>query len=549
MTNTSKKHATARAVASLFVIGSLGACGTVKNDVQQLDDHVSTKLTAAQEKVAAPVPVVTRDKGAFVMGQVVQVAPPRSPILDRQITYVPTKRVTLADVASYINLKFSLSIDTSEVWSFTNSTVAGSPQGAPQPTQQVVPNLAGQLGSGQAAPNSANGMPLLTVDYEGTLSGLLDDVANKSGVWWKLSEGKITFFRSETETFYIPASAKKSKSSSTIAANANTGGSSGGTGSTTSTSSGGASSTSDNDIDLWTDLAATAKTVGGAATVAVNRAVGSITVTGSPTQVRNVRDWVKSLTDNLSQQVVITVHTYKVNLNKEDNYSWNPNLAFSALSAQYGINVTGPQVPAVVSGMTPLSLTTSILKTATGEASQYSGSQFAFQALSTIGTIIEEDERSATSMNGRTATIQIANVDTYLASSTPGASVAVGATPLPPTLTPGTLTTGFMGSFTPKVVNGKVIMDVDMNTTTDRGMSKAGTDTSFIQTPKWGVDASQQSVSLTPGQALFLTGIRQTTGKTNQSGTGSADNYWAGGGRGDSTGRTLTAILITAKVQ
>ncbi|RWA45650.1 hypothetical protein AU476_01040 [Cupriavidus sp. UYMSc13B] len=365
-------------------------------------------------------------------------------------------------------------------------------------------------------------------------------------------EGRgILFYRTETKTFYFPALANKSKgagqiSENSISASTTSNGSSNGGPSGSST--GGSNASTEFDVDVWRDIEKTAQTVAAGAKTAVNPSAGSVTVTGTPTQVRYVEDWAKSLTEHQSKQVSITMDIYTVDVNAEDNYNWNPSVIFKSVSGKFGATLSGPQVPAIVSGANPLSLTTSILSTATGGLAQFSGSEVAYNALSTLGHVAQVFHQDITILNGSPGLMQLAEVAGYLASSTPSASVAVGATPLPPSLTPGSLTTGLTATFLPKILNGKVFLAMDMSNSNDKGFGKAGTETSFIQTPNYSKNSFQQSTMLTPGQSLLLTGVQQQKGKSNSSGVGSPSNYFLGGGVGNTTNKQITAIVITAKV-
>lgn len=560
-------------ISALMGAAVLSGCGTLKQDVLALKSQASTKIAEQQEKHARPVPVVTREKGAWLLGEAVPVVAPPPAVLLRNITYSPGKQVTLPDVAAYITQKLGVSIDTSEVWAgtpgmATPGVMAGMPtsptvpalSGAPGPSfngAAAAPSVATASFGGAAMTGMGMGMGMsqqyFTVDYSGKLTGLLDIAASKAGVWWKYVEGRgILFYRTETKTFYFPALANKSNGSSQISENtsgsdngaASNGSSSGGS----SSGAGGSNATTEFTVDIWRDLDKTAQTVAAGAKTAVNPSAGSVTVTGTPTQVRYVEEWATSLTENLSQQVSIDLDIYTVTVNAEDNYNWNPSVVFKSLSGKYGINLSGPQAPAIVSGTNPFNLTASILSTATGGLGQYSGSEFAYNALSTLGNVAQVKHESLVSLNGRPASRQMADVNGYLKSQAPSASVAVGATPLPPTLTPGSLTTGFTTTIIPKVVNGKIFLAVDLTSSENKGFGKAGTETSFIQTENYSKNTFSQSAMLTPGGSLLLTGVQQDNGKSNSNGVGSASNYVFGGGVGNTTTKQITAIVITARV-
>ncbi|VWB97430.1 type IV pilus biogenesis protein PilN [Burkholderia aenigmatica] len=575
-----RKHL-AITISALLSVAPLAGCGTVKNDVIAMKAQASGRIAEETEKQAQPLPVVTRTQAAWLLGEAVPVVAPPPAFLSRTITYNPRQLVTLTDIAAYISQTLGIRIDTSEVWSgaagmpfggsmagATSPTVpaiSGAPSGnsalsingspaAPQPGA-VLPGAA----SASAAMGMYSGSQYFSVDYSGKLRGLLDIAASKSGVWWKYVDGRgIIFYRSETKTFYLPALANKSTGGGKISANSNSSGAGTSSSSPSSSSSsgggggissmGGSNASTEFEVDIWGDLKKTAETVAAGGKVDVNPSAGSVTVTGTPTQVRNIEEWIKPLTDNLSQQVQITLDVFTVKVKAEENYNWNPSVVFKSLSGKWGVNLTGPQAPAIVSGTNPLNLTASILSTATGGLAQFSGSQFAYNALSSLGDVAQVMHQTVVTLNGRPAPMQMADIEGYLASQTPSASVAVGATPLPPSLTPGSLTTGFTATFIPKVVNGKIFLAMDMTSSNNNGFGQAGTSTSFIQTPNYSQNTFQQSAMLTPGASLMLTSVQQHNGKSNRNGVGTPSNFAFGGGLDDSTSKQLTAIVITAKV-
>lgn len=543
-----------KATDTVFVtcmIAVLAGCTSVKTDIRTLKQSTDQKIAQATENQPTNRPVVTHTTAAWIMGEAVAVRPPKPKFLSRQVTYISPQPVTLTDVASYLSKSLSITIDTSEVTSGTVGMEGGMPNAS---SSSLVPSLSG-LPGGAMLNTSATAQHSIhqpfSIDYKGSVSGLLDILANKTGVWWKSQgETRAVFYREETQTFYLPSPSNSSKGGSAINSNTNSSGSNqSGSETTGGISAAGNSSTGTTyEVNVWADLEKTIQTVAGSAKTAVNRSVGSVTVTGTPTQVRNVEEWIKNLSDNLSQQVAITFDIFTVQVKAEDSYGWNPSVMFNSLSGKYGFTLSPPGAPGNSSGTNPLNLSASILSSATGKLGQYSGSEFAVQALSSLGEVVSVMHQTVVTLNGQPAPIQMADIEGYLASSTAPASVAVGATPLPPTLTPGTLTTGFTATFTPRIVNGKIFMSMDIINSMNNGFGKSGTEESFIQTPKYSQNTFQQSFRLTPGDSLLLTSTQKQSGQSNRNGIGSPNNIVLGGGFADTTNKLMTAIVVSAKV-
>lgn len=487
------------------------------------------------------------------MGQALRVAPPVSPILSSAILYHPAQRVSLADIAAYITLSKGLVIDVSEV---TQTQIGATPGMPAMPTTASMG--ASSIGSPSMLPSPQQfgiggglGMPIpqtiqsMSISYEGTVSGLLDIAANKAAVWWKFVDGKVVFFRTETKTFYLPSIARKSLGNSTITTTSSGSGTSSSSGATSTSSTSGATITSDYGVDVWGDMEKTAKAVGNGAQVVANASAGSLTVTGTPSQIRAISDWVKTLDEQLSQQVAITIHVYRVKMTNEDTYNWDPSIVFKKAAGTYGYAITSPTALIPASGATPLGLAANVLTGAPGAWGQYSGSQAAFQALSTLGNVSETLQQTMVTLNGQPAPIQIANQQGYLASSTTTQATTGGSTTA---YQPGSVTTGFTATFLPRVVNGKIVLSMTMTNSSLIGITSAGNSANGIQVTNVDLNTFQQSVSLTPGDALLLSGVQQDNSNTSNSGVGSAKNMFLGGGINDRTGKSMIAIVISAKV-
>lgn len=557
-------------VGCVFITACSGFIG-VKNNQRQAEYE---EQIAKQGNVDPARPVVIKSTGAYLAGEKITVAEQLSPLLKKKVVYKPSRSVMLPDVAHWISEEFNIVVDLTglQVNTTTQSTGTSMPgalntSALPSAATALASNLSGGAGLpaplGVSAPASNTAgvfqaptntqlarLPLqipMNLNYEGTLNGLLDQLAQKTGVWWKFADGKAMFFRSESKTFYLPTIARSFKGSSTITTtSASVSGSSGSGGANVSggaSSSSGAESTSRYDVDLWKDIETTAKVVGKGAEVAINAAAGSITVTGSPAEVRHMETWVKTLSDQLSQQVQIDVNIYTVAVNSEENYSWNPSVIFKS-AGNLGFNVTGVQTPAVIGGMTPFNIGASVIN-----SSNYAGSTAALNALSTIGKVTEKLHQQAIAMNGQPTPVQLARQQSYLASSNSTTSANVGTTT---SLTPGTFTVGFTAMFVPRIINGKIVLAMTMTNSALVSLktvtSGSGSSQASIQTPDIDTSTFQNTVTLTPGDALLLTSLTKETGSNQNSGIFSPFFYLLGGGFDSTAGKQIMAIVVTAKV-
>lgn len=542
-------------VSALSAVCLLSACTSIQQ-AKELSASTNEAIRQAQARAAEPTPVVTSRPGAWLAGTRVGVSKPPLPILDKEFAYHPTGPVGLSDIASWITQTTGLSVDTSEIQG------TGSMGG-------IDPMQAGQAGAQATAPDAAMGAMAMqsrlaggiglanqparenlwrmNINYDGKLSGLLDVAANKSGAWWRVDDGRIVFYRTLTRTFFFVAPSQRFSGSETIATSAGgsaTSGGGSGTGTTPSgtlASSSATNNTSTYSFDLWADLERTAKTVAGGAQVAVNPSAGSITVTGTPAQVRQVEQWAKQQNEKLSQQVAITVRMFTVKLTHEDHYSWDPSIVFKSVNGVLSGTMTGVQVPAIASGTAAAALGLSI-----GGNNAFTGTKLAYNALSTLGDVSETMNQTVVALNGHPVPMQLVNSQGYICNVSTAQTANVGTST---SITQCNLTTGFTALFVPSVVNGKVILEMKMTRSTNNGFtSTPPMNGSYVQTANVDNFKFEQPVSLTPGDALLLTGLQHDTGSTQRSGIGSAFNALLGGGVSGTSGKTVIAIMVSAKI-
>ena len=508
-------------------------------------------------------PVVSTVDTPFLLGTVVDVRHAAPAILKQSITLIYPYPMTLRQIAGKITQKKGIPVHIEDS---QESSTSAAPGGMLPPLPSQTGGFPNPLqGTGGQSRYAFRGMPL---DWHGSVAGLLDMITARNGVWWRYRDGAVRIFRTETKTFSIPALAWSTGSSGSIVASAGanamgggmssgiggagsmpTGGSmgAGGTGGGQGNESTGTTSiVNTSKIDVWAGLQKIAQTVAGpGAQVEADGSTGTVTVTGTPPQIRHVREWVQGLSRQLERQVAITVHVYNVTVNNEQNYGLNLAGAFQSLGKQYGVSLQGVAPPTPTGGTQPMSIGANILNSATGALGQWQGSSVAVQALATLGHVSQVFSKSTISLNGQPAPIQVAQQTGYLAESSTTQTANVGATS---GLIPGTVTTGFTAMFLPRITNGKILLGMNMTISNLVGIQTISSGGNSIQVPTVDSSTFQQSVKLKPGQTLLLTGYSQKGGSTTRNGVGSPYLPLLGGGADASTSKQMIAIVITARI-
>ena len=552
-------------VSAIAAGAALTGCAGI-NVARQASGNLQARAHAEFRQSAPESRAVVVTHGTlWLRGEEIKASAPQPQILDKAVNYVPQngKAPSLADLCAWIwtNTGVIADLDTS----VRAQTAAAAPQAAkakPAAVPFVVPAIGGAAAQGMPAAAEpgqilaevARGTASADVEpfeYKGTLRGLLDVVAARYGVYWRYRDGQVTIFRTETKTFALPdlpssfsfgGSISTSGGSgggatmavgadSTLSGGAASAGGSGGTGSQVSLKSGGV-------VDYWAGLQQTAESVGGLGTqVVVNRSLGMLIATGTPPQIKRVDDWVKGLSAMLSKQVAIEVRLYNVKLSREDNYGLNLSLAYHSANGHTGISFTGAQAPSISSSSTPMSFGATILD------GTLKGTSAAVQALSALGNVSEVLETSGIARNGRAVGIQSDETKDYVNSSQTTLTSTVGATT---TMQTASVLAGLTSTFVPRVVDGRILIDFNMQLSDLLPFSTFSSNGSSVQLKDVVATTLLSSVALKSGESLVMVGNRQRTASVNNNGVGDPGMALLGGGVDAQVGDTVLAVVITA---
>lgn len=559
---------TYRNATALTIIASmLSACGAPGIYHQQSALTVQAKDSIATTPRSRPIVVI--HEGALLMGEKVRASKAQPEIFDNPVDFREKRALTLSEIAAWIaqTVHVRAEVDPS-VQSTTpagaNTPIAAStaPNG-PLPSSGIggvpalstaLPGIAPSAFTTTATATSFAPAPK-SFRYSGDFAGFLKTVEAQFNVYSRYRDGVVTFFRTETRTFTVPTLDDTATMGGSITTGNSQGASTtqGTTGESTTPSTAGSGSSSGSggqtmtlhlQASPWLTLQATGLAIAGnGASVVADKNLGILTVTGTPPQCDRVETWMKSLTAQYGKQVSISVDVYQVQETQEENYGMNLKVAYLSKNGHTGITLTGAQAPTVTSSTTPMTFGATIL------GGTLSGTSATIQALSSLGNVTQLVSRAGVTQNGKMLALQVAKSQGYVQSTSTTLAASVGSST---SIQTGTLVPGFTSSFIPKVIDGRILIDFDMTLSDlirlDTFTSGSGTSQSSVQLPLEQITRFQQSIGLKPGESLVLTGMRQQNTSTTNNGVGSAWNPILGGGVDATSGNTIIAVVITAKL-
>lgn len=375
---------------------------------------------------------------------------------------------------------------------------------------------------------------MILPNYEGKLSGFLDQVAARFNLWWRYQNNEIVFYQMETRIFTFYALPTTSNLSATIG-----GTSSGGDGGNTSTNL-----DSSIETNFWEEVESTVTAmIPENAQITSSKTNGTITVTASPYTLQRVAQYVRSMNDKLSRQVAISVKVLQVTLSDEEQIGLNLNLVTSALSKQIGFDIATTTALTAASGSTD-TLTMGlvqpdtsgnwitdrsnpwnklwkknfILKETTDEAGKtiyqwvpdtdkpYSATSAVIDAISKQGATSLVTSATVTTLNNKVAPVQVSTETSYVASTE--MTVQDGITTITPTTS--TVNAGFTMEVLPRILDhGRLLLMFTMTITELTNMETVTTGSSMTQLPTVETRGFVQEVAMVSGSTLILSGFEK----------------------------------------
>lgn len=400
-----------------------------------------------------------------------------------------------------------------------------------------------------------------SINYSGTVRGALEMIASKTGYVYTIEGNAIYWQAYISKTFdvaFIPGGSdylvgKKSGGGGASAS------ASGAQDFTTSDSSTDQYSNMTGKLSVWDDLSATIKQLMSPdGKVTVSQATTTVTVRDHPTNVQLVSQYINNLNNKLSKQVLVKIQILQVDLENDFDMGINWQLIAKAfhnspfvLNGAYGTPTTitsfVPQtaLPAKIGGIAGAPPVPEFGTVGNGQVPSYT---ILFNALNQQGKTAIVTEPRVVCLNNQVSVIRITEQKGYLASIQNTTLSGGGTAGTAPTstvtsqLTPGTIITGVTLYILPKIINNKIIMQVNADLSINPKIDTFGPPGSQIQLPVVDSKNFNQRSVIKSGDTLVLSGFRQLL---NKAAATQLMKSQALGGRASSQVSSETVVLIT----
>lgn len=389
----------------------------------------------------------------------------------------------------------------------------------------------------------------LSVQYSGTLMGLLDLITSRANLFWKWERNKIVFFRHETKTLIVDSLTGKSEFNAEVS-NATTAGATGSGLSRQSTKL-----TSAPESAWESILKAVQAMVSADGRVAMSEQVGTITVTDTPRVVEQISSYLEQVNKVMSKRIAIRTEVYEISVENNDDLGIDADIFYNHSSSSYLaalFDTAGNGIASLLndSGLPVNGGGSNLGMQVLSPTSDVSGSTAFVKTMKTYGNVALVTSATQFTTNGMPVPVQVLDEVSYLArisSTNDGDSVTSGS--LRTELEPGVVTQGFSMTIQPKVLSGgDVMLQMAVDLSTINSIEEFASGDVAIQLPNRSTKNFLQRVAMRPGQTLMISGFERSEDRSNTESLISEDTWWFGGSKKGGEKRVSTVILLTPYV-
>lgn len=514
----------------------LAACGT-PGMLAKTDENVSRAgkdaQSAMQENSATPIRAVERVEGAWIAKRSIAMEATESlpDLFKRHVRFSTGAALPMSVVLGQISRSNGLVIRMNA------DVTCGDTGGGGQPRR-----VGGNGGPKTlfAVNCTDTGEPAVPLHYNGSLSGLLDAIAHRSGTHWTYRDGVVQYSRYVTRTFQIKMMPGKSTYTASVGKTASMKAERGASGGSGGSSGGGvdlnfnadAKVSTQSELDYWGDLVKTVTDMlSPAGRVTPSTMTSSLVVTDTAEVVARVGRYIDSENAVLGRQVKLRVQVYSVGLTEKSAAGINWNVVYKTASG-FAAGLGGP----ALSGA--LAARSGGLSFGALPNGRFAGSNAFLKALSQQGRVSTVIDTTVVTLNNQPAPVAVTQNQGFIAQTKMTAGT-IAAAPVV-TAEQAMLTTGFVMNLLPTLMdNRSVMLQVQIDMSDLKSLEKINLSTG-AQAPS-GVDADDGDGD---GISAQVDGKGKPTAKLNIGGKKKGGGFDGGLGNG-----TYMQLPNTASVQ
>ncbi len=385
------------------------------------------------------------------------------------------------------------------------------------------------------------------MNWNGSLSGFLDNLTDQLGLSWEYRDGSIVIMRFTTQSYEI----------ATFPNGYNYTINSGASGSTASQ---GVTSTSQLTVSeqgllngLNSMVSVVKKMVEGVpgSEVLVAEGSGRLVVKTSRDVQALVREFVRSENANMLRQVQVQLDIYSVRTSDADELSIDWSAFYRSLTGNFGVDLSSPTS---LAGINAGSVSAVILPGGTSDtARRFANSTAVINALNQFGDNVQHRPISLVALNRQWARKARLNTTGFLSETKPSVSSGLGGGAGVPGLTTSTITTGDQYAVMPFILENNTVM-LKMGVSLSDLLSLfevttgSGETLQRVQTPNTSAISDQYTVALRPGEVMAVTGLSRDVSMNDKRTLASGISMLLGGSRAASNTRENFIVFIRAVI-
>lgn len=380
--------------------------------------------------------------------------------------------------------------------------------------------------------------------WQGSLTDLLNQVSDQFDVEWSFVNSVVRLTSQVTRTFMMHA----------LAGEVTT------TGSVETGSSGEAGNLPSQNVDttvtlaLWEEIEEAVENIlSDRGNATFSPATGTITISGAPSSVAEVENYLRYQNRMRLRRVAVTVRVLSVQQTETNTVDFNLEAVVKEgldnqpfiFDAGGASGVSTGVVRAIPSDLTRVDIDgDTTLSDATDDGLTDSVSAI-IDALARENRVGIVHTGTVVTLSDQPAPLQVARQRTYVARVSAAATTDSSST----SLEPGTVEEGLTMNVLPRVIEeDRVLLRLGVGITQVRDIVDFVAGDLTVQLPDLDTTGFLQNIVLSGGETLVMSGFERADSNVERAGVGHPGNIFLGGRRANERNRSVSVLLITADI-